>query len=44
VLAGRERRYRSLLERLVVAANREDRREDYRDPPTEDSYSEIELI
>ena len=42
--AGRERRYRSLLERLMVATNRENRREDYRDPPTKDPYSGIELI
>ena len=27
-----------------MAANREDRREDHRDPPAEDSYSKIELI
>ena len=46
--AGRERRYRSLLERLVVAADREDRREDrredYRDPPAKDPYGGMELI
>jgi hypothetical protein len=44
VPAGRERRYKSLLERLVVAADREDRREDYRDPPTKNPYSGMEFI
>ena len=42
--AGRERRYGSLLERLVVAADREDRRENHRDSPVEDLYSGMELI
>ena len=42
--ASRERRYRSLLKQLVVATNRENKREDYRDPPAEDPYSKIELI
>ena len=40
---GREKRYGSLLKQLVVATNREDRREDYRDPPAENPYSGIEL-
>jgi hypothetical protein len=43
VPASRERRYKSLLEQLVVATNRKDRREDYKDPPAEDPYSGIEL-
>ena len=42
--ASRERKYGSLLEQLVVATNREDRRENYRDFPAKDLYSRIELI
>ena len=42
--AGRERRYKSLLKRLVVAADREDRKENYKNPSTEDLYSGMELI
>ena len=41
---SRERRYKSLLKQLVVAADREDRKENYRDPPAEDPYGKIELI
>ena len=43
VPAGRKRRYKSLLEWLVVAADREDRRENHRDPPAEDPYGGMEL-
>ena len=41
---SRERRYKSLLKQLVVATDKKDRRENYRNPPTEDPYSRIELI
>jgi hypothetical protein len=44
VPAGRERRYGSLLKRLVVATDRENKRENYKDPPAEDPYSEMEFI
>ena len=40
---GKKKRYKSLLEQLVVATNKEDKREDYRDPPTKDPYGGIEL-
>ena len=41
---GRERRYKSLLKWLIVAADREDRKKDYRDSPAKDPYGKIELI
>ena len=41
---GREKRYRSLLKRLIMAANRENKRENHKDPPTKDLYGGIELI
>ena len=42
--ASRERRYKNLLKQLVVATNKEDRREDYKDPSTKNLYSGMELI
>ena len=42
--AGRERRYKSFLKRLVVAADREDRKENYKNPPAEDLYGGMEFI
>ena len=41
--ASRERKYRSLLEQLVVATDREDKKENYRDSPAEDPYGRIEF-
>ena len=41
---SREKKYGSLLKRLVVATDKEDKREDYRDPPAKDFYSKIEFI
>jgi hypothetical protein len=43
VPTSREKRYKNLLKQLVVATNRENRREDYRDPPTKNPYSRMEL-
>ena len=44
VPTSRKRRYKSLLKRLVVATNKEDRRKNYRDPPTKDPYGGMEFI
>jgi hypothetical protein len=44
VPTGREKKYKSLLKQLVVAANKENKRKDYKDPPAEDLYGEIEFI
>ena len=41
--AGRERRYKSLLKQLIVATDREDRKEDYKNPPAKNPYSGMEL-
>ena len=42
--ASKEKRYKSLLKQLIVATNKENKRENYKDPPTKDPYNRIELI